>query len=259
MDRLPKKFEIRDLRNGDWAWVYKAVISDPHLSHADVRVYSVLASFDNKNDDIFPSYETIAINANVSRRKALESIKRLVDVGYIKIEKGGGRKLTNRYLLLKRPKGCIFCTVSKRVQKSTQKGAEINTKTVHSVHPINNNIYQDNNNNNNLLLSKDNNKLQDKNLADKNGLIVNKIIDEFKIINPSYKKFFANKTQRAAVGRLLQKMTAKQIITIIRSLKETNKKKYAPVITTPVQLEDKIASLMYFLQKEKNKGGYIEL
>ena len=27
MDRLPKKFEIRDARNGDWAWVYKSVIS----------------------------------------------------------------------------------------------------------------------------------------------------------------------------------------------------------------------------------------
>ncbi len=133
MGRLPQKFEVRDTRNGDWVWVYKSVVSDPHLTHADVRVYSALASFDSKNHEIFPSYDTLSELANVSRRKTLESIKNLVLVEYISVEKGGGRKISNQYILLKKPKGCKFCTVSERVQKTTQKGAENDTERVQSV------------------------------------------------------------------------------------------------------------------------------
>jgi len=135
MDRLPKKFEIRDTRNGDWAWVYKAVISDTHLSHVDVRVYSALAGFDGKDHSIFPSYETIAERASASRRSALESIKNLVRVGYVDIEKGGGRNISNKYNLLRKPKGCNLCTVSKRVQSVPLKGAKDVTERVQGLHP----------------------------------------------------------------------------------------------------------------------------
>jgi len=134
-DRLPKKFEVRDLRNGDWAWVYKSVISDPHLTAQDFRVYSTLASFDGDNHRIFPSYDLIAKMAKVSRSTALRSIHNLVEVGYIGIEKGGGRKISNSYNLLKRLKGCQKCTVSKTVSGTTINSVRDDLERVSPVTP----------------------------------------------------------------------------------------------------------------------------
>ncbi|MEK6884201.1 MAG: hypothetical protein AABY22_31515, partial [Nanoarchaeota archaeon] len=85
------------------------------------------------------------------------------------------------------------------------------------------------------------------------------IIGCFKVINPTYMKFFKNKSQRAAVERLLKKLSAEKLKQVISKLPETNQQRYAPSITTPIQLEDKLASLLVFLKKESNKGGYIEL
>lgn len=79
------------------------------------------------------------------------------------------------------------------------------------------------------------------------------IIDMFKDINPSYKKWYGNKTQRGAIQRLLENNDKEFLYKIIALVPKTNKKEYMPVITTPLQLEDKLASLVAGLQKIKNK------
>ncbi len=126
-----EKIEVRDTRNGEWAWVYNAVISDPHLSASDVRAYGALSSFGGYQV-INPSMDQIAEKGQMSIRQVKMSIKKLEDLEYIRIEKGRGRGNPNVYWLLKRPKGCKFCTISKgckkeqeKVQKTTVKGAEI--------------------------------------------------------------------------------------------------------------------------------------
>lgn len=139
MDRLPQKFEVRDFRDGGWIWIYKTIISDPHLSAQDVRVYAALACFDGENHEIYPSYEAIANMSQLSRRTVIRSIKYLMEVGYLTLIKGGGRNKTNYYNLLKNVKGCQKCTVSKRVSETTQKGVRDDKKTVSELHP--NNIY----------------------------------------------------------------------------------------------------------------------
>jgi hypothetical protein len=83
---------------------------------------------------------------------------------------------------------------------------------------------------------------------------VAEIIDLFQTINPSYKKFFSNTTQRAAIERMLKDHGFEKLEGLIKVLPETNTKKYMPVITTPLQLEDKMASLLFNLKKESNKG-----
>ena len=125
-----EKIEIRDTRNGEWAWVYHAVISDPHLSASDVRAYSALSSFGGYQI-INPSMDQIAERGQMSIRQAKISIKNLENLEYISIEKGKGRGNSNVYYLLKRPKGCKICTISKgckkeqeKVQKTIVKGAE---------------------------------------------------------------------------------------------------------------------------------------
>lgn len=109
---MAKEVEIRDMRNGEWSWVYNALIADPHLSPQDKIIYNSLASFAGMHE-IRPSYATIGKRANLSERTAIRSIQKLESVGYITTEKkDGGRHRTNRYFLLKRLKGCLKCTVS---------------------------------------------------------------------------------------------------------------------------------------------------
>lgn len=80
------------------------------------------------------------------------------------------------------------------------------------------------------------------------------IIDLFKEINPSYSKWYGNKTQRKAVSNLLELNGFEKLSKVIALLPKTNKIPYLPTITTPLQLEDKWASLEIALTKEKNKS-----
>jgi len=87
------------------------------------------------------------------------------------------------------------------------------------------------------------------------GKKINNLIDLFKNINPSYEKFFSNKTQRGALERLCEKMGEDKLEECLKVLPKTNQMKYAPTITTPLQLEDKIGSLMVFINKEKKSNA----
>ena len=88
------------------------------------------------------------------------------------------------------------------------------------------------------------------------GKEINTLIDLFQHINPSYALFFKQKSQRAALERLiaLPQLGYSQIEKAIITLQVTNSMPYAPVITTPIQLENKLASLIAFVKKEKVKG-----
>lgn len=85
------------------------------------------------------------------------------------------------------------------------------------------------------------------------GNQVNLFLDLFKSVNPSYERLFGNKTQRAAVERLLKKWGAEKIKELIGLLPKTNSMKYAPTITTPLQLEEKLGAVISFIQKEGDK------
>jgi phage replication O-like protein O len=82
---------------------------------------------------------------------------------------------------------------------------------------------------------------------------INPLIELFKPINPSYKRFYANTTQRACLDRLIKENGLEQIEWILKVLPKTNTMQYAPVITTPQQLENKIGQLKAFVLKEKSK------
>lgn len=87
------------------------------------------------------------------------------------------------------------------------------------------------------------------------GAIVNKIIEGFKEVNPSYTRIYANKTQRTALERLLKQHGVEKLQAIIAYLPKSNATKYAPTITTPIQLEDRIGALLAWAQKQKDSGS----
>jgi len=98
-----------------------------------------------------------------------------------------------------------------------------------------------------------NSNLNTKGESDETSLI-NNFIELFKDINPSYGKLFANKTQRGSADRLLKQHGLEKLEKLVKMLSQINQDKYAPVITTPLQLEDKFGQLIAYGQKKQNNN-----
>jgi hypothetical protein len=77
------------------------------------------------------------------------------------------------------------------------------------------------------------------------------VIKAFQPVNPSYERFYPNKTQRDAAERLIKQWGLQQVLNVISILPGINGERYAPVITSPAQLEAKWASLAAFVHKNK--------
>ena len=79
------------------------------------------------------------------------------------------------------------------------------------------------------------------------------VIDSFNEINPSYKLWYGNTTQRAAVDRLLVEHGKEHLDKVLALLPKTNSMQFFPTITTPVQLEDKWAALSAAMLRKKGE------
>ncbi len=104
-----------------------------------------------------------------------------------------------------------------------------------------------------VKLSKDNNT------SEPSSREIPLVIDLFKNVNPSYNKWFGNKTQRSACERMVKIHTFEKLKKIIEFLPVSNKKKFAPVVTTPLQLEDKFGALIAFWNKEKDNAPLLNI
>jgi hypothetical protein len=82
---------------------------------------------------------------------------------------------------------------------------------------------------------------------------INPLIELFKPVNPSYKRLYANTTQRVALARLVKEHGAEKVKEFINILPKTNTMPFSPTITTPLQLESKLGQLWAFCQKESLK------
>ena len=94
-------------------------------------------------------------------------------------------------------------------------------------------------------------------IADKKK--IDELIYSFKEVNPSYKRLFPNITQRSAMERLLKEHGKERLELFINTLSKTNSMKYAPTITTPIVLENKLGDLIAFIKKEKSQVNKIKL
>ena len=86
------------------------------------------------------------------------------------------------------------------------------------------------------------------------GNLINDVIDLFKEVNPSFERLFAQTSQRKAVDRLCVKYGTEKVKNMVCALAEINGKKYAPTITTPIVLENKLGDLIAFVRKQKDSG-----
>jgi len=95
--------------------------------------------------------------------------------------------------------------------------------------------------------------------SDEDGKEVNQIIDLFKDVNPSYERLFSNKTQRAAVSRLVKKWGFDKVSGMVLSLESVITQKFAPRITTPIELERDLGKLVAFWKQNKPVKGKLIL
>lgn len=91
--------------------------------------------------------------------------------------------------------------------------------------------------------------------AEADASLIVKILDAFEPVNPSFRKWYAVTTQRKACSRMIETHGVEQVLAVIALLPKTNGKPYFPTITTPVQLEDKWASLEAALRRMKEEAG----
>ena len=89
---------------------------------------------------------------------------------------------------------------------------------------------------------------------------ISEVIKMFEIVNPSYEKFYGNKTQRSACERLLKKWSIPQIRVIVNLLPEFNSKEYQKGKSiTPLQMEDNLAYIKTFIDSKRQVNSKIAI
>jgi hypothetical protein len=79
------------------------------------------------------------------------------------------------------------------------------------------------------------------------------VIDSFKPVNPSYGSWFGNKTERAAIERMLKVHGKERLLQVISILPKSNTMPFVTTITSPYTLEKKWADLEATMRKAQNK------
>lgn len=91
-------------------------------------------------------------------------------------------------------------------------------------------------------------------VVSENGSLINELISMFEPINPSFETLFKNTAQRAAMERLLNKHGETKVRAMLNELPSIVGQKFAPVVTTPVQLENKLGDIIIFVKKGEADG-----
>lgn len=88
------------------------------------------------------------------------------------------------------------------------------------------------------------------------GALINKVIEAFAEVNPSYDRLFAQTPQRQAVDRMAQKFGIEKLEAMVLFLPKVNASKYSGLsITTPYQLEANLGKLKAWADKQKDTSG----
>ncbi len=257
---MEKQFKIRDLRKKE-----KYFVDDAYLNgYARLcgvyatAVYNSLSRHANfHSQECYPSIETIAEQHNIDRKTVIKGISKLEEWGIIKKIKEKDnqtkRQLNNVYILLDK---------SEWVPKPYSRVDEIHADAIESrVDDIPKPSPSEGKSRVDEKDCKDNKEEKDNKCNVSNGQAVagvdqtiNSFLELFKEVNPSYKRMFANTTERSAMKRLIKEHGEIKMARVIQVLQKIISIPYAPKITTPYQLERDFGKLVSFYQQEKNKS-----
>lgn len=258
------------------------LIADDMLSPLDRIVYAVVYWFTHlKGERCFAGNSTIATIACCAESGVRKSLKVLEDAGYIeRIYKGSKFSGTGREEIIPL---IVMTTVKRRKTQSTSsliQRYQVPDTTVSSQPDT---TVSDNSNNNtkSIIITEQRDKEkkfnsefsgsdEKRSLSGEDSVktrasiefekTVADLIFQFKNINPNYKGFYRLPHYRAAISRMLSNPDIGEDLLrkVLRAIPKTNSLAFAPVITTPIELESKFASFIAFMRRQqaekKSKG-----
>ena len=97
MPNKNENYETRDIRDGRWYWIHKAIIQryTRKIGSTGIAVYNLLASMADQKQKCFPSQKYIAERLGYSRATINKTLKLLERNGLIRIGK-------------KNPRHCVY-------------------------------------------------------------------------------------------------------------------------------------------------------
>lgn len=219
---MVKNNEKESKRNFKGVWIPREIYLNDKLSWSQKILLIEIDSLDN-GEGCFASNEYFSKFLRIGAGQVANVISELRQAGLIEDIRFDGR---NRYI-----------RVQEKLKADFRKSLTLTSRKAEPSY-----IY--NNTTNNI----------DKELATKAaGSDINILIKEFEPLNPSYEKFFSNLTQRKCLERLATKFGFEKTKNLIAVLSTLVDKPYAPSITTPLELENKLGALKAYFAKEKAK------
>jgi len=100
--------------------------------------------------------------------------------------------------------------------------------------------------------TKDNKDIITKDILSASADEINQILDIFYKINPNIN--YGNKTSRKAIDWMINKYGIDDLIVITKYACSVQSEQYAPTITTPYQLKEKMAQLKIYHEKQKGQS-----
>lgn len=219
-----------------WILIPPQIAEDENLSLSEKVLAGKIVGLTQKDGYCYASNAYLAHYLNTSIATIKRYIKKLKDSGFIRVEveRNDSKQVTERRIYT------LGSPVSLPRFKSEPTPRFKNE-------PVSN--------------KKNSNKIKNHNLATSlvAGVDVNSLIPLFEEINPSWKLLFSNKTQRAALERLAKEHGESKLKTMLERLPAIVSRPYAPRVTTPLQLEQKMGELMLFArQAQTTKGGVLD-
>ena len=217
------------------------LVENEFLTPADLKVYGAIYWYQHlKDGKCTAGNPAIARIARIKARTIRECLERLEKHGFIqRIYKDTEKKIRQE----------IMATIAYRRVGATAPGVGATAPTeVGAPAPYINNNYKKNKNHTLAAHSAANDRI---------GSIIQPIIEKFKSVNPSFERLYRNKTQRSALERLVQKYGVTKTEGAIKMASLVAGKKYAPVITTPLELEEKLGKLVHYYKRENERGAML--
>lgn len=243
-----KQIKLRDLRRKEKFQIDDEYLNGyaKHCGWQATLVYNSLCRHADKDQYSFPSIKHIAEQHGVGRNTVMKGIKSLKEWGIINVieqgRTGSGIWKCNGYELIDKsewrqpsPSSKLRTESSWRTPPSPSgKPDGVPVEDTKDTHIKDTHIKESNAD-----------ALQDEEIINFIGI--------FKGNNPSYERMFGNTTERRAAGRIIKKFGAVKARATAEYAVSISGKQYAPVITTPYQLERNLGKLIAYYNRENVK------
>jgi DNA-binding Lrp family transcriptional regulator len=247
--------------NLHWSWsIPDWLLERKDLDFGEKITLAILGRLGALEKPVHPSQKWLAEKMGITDRQIRNILNKLEKKGLV--EKTGKIWKLNAYIVVR---GKNFLSSEEKISSDSEEKISSDKRVIHSRDIHKENIYYNNQivtNNRTVLHSSDKENID--NNTKKNNILsvatqsvagkeINELISLFKEVNPTYERLFSNKTQRQAVERLVKKFGKEEVANLVKMLPKIIGNPYAPRITTPLQLEHKLADLLVYLKQEQNK------